>query len=190
MIESCRCDPSHGGISKTVWDAEKTGALSHLWQCGFFFSSQAAHAVEVIEMKKKPNLNRAGTMDIDSWRSRQVSKRLHARLSEQSRAFEEKHGGDTDEELREYVRRKAVSLRRMPHPLELPGGAYLAQRLGDWDALARSLHLPPVSQAYGDRLYRSFRQREAEAFAEERRARKRELAQKQAQNAAKMLLNE
>ncbi len=132
-------------------------------------------------MKKKPNLNRAGTMDIDSWRSRQISKRLHARLSEQSRAFEEKHGGDTDEELREYVRRKAVSLRRMPHPLELSGGVYLAQRLGDWDALARSLCLPPVSKAYGERLYRRVRQREAEAFAEERRARKLEQAQSAAE---------
>ena len=128
--------------------------------------------------EKLSNMNQAGNMDVDAWRSRQISKRLKARLAAQTRDFIERHGSDTDEQLREYVRRKAALLRRMPHPLELPGGVYLSSRLGDWARLAKELGLAPVSQARGRKAYKLLREREAELFAQERKALKNEKRQR------------
>lgn len=122
--------------------------------------------------EKLSNMNQAGNMDVDAWRSRQISKRLKARLAAQTRDFIERHGSDTDEQLREYVRRKAALLRRMPHPLELPGGVYLSSRLGDWNRLAREFGFMPPSRERGRRAYKRLREREAELFAEERRQKK------------------
>jgi len=125
-----------------------------------------------MEKSKKPNLNHARTMDIDAWRERQVTKRLKTRLTAQTQEFMDRHGGDTDEQLREYVRRRAVALRRMPHPLEIRGGIYLSKRLGDWARLAKALGLAPVSQARGRKAYKLLREREAALFAQERKAEK------------------
>ena len=127
---------------------------------------------------KRPNLNHARNMDIDAWRSRQISKRVKARLTAQTQEFVARHGGDTDEQLREYVRRRAAILRRMPHPLELPGGAYLSKRLGDWGRLALDLGLTPVSRERGQKAYKNIREREAELFTQERRALKNEKRQR------------
>ena len=123
---------------------------------------------------KKPNMNRAGNMDIDAWRDRQINKRVRERLSAQTQEFIRQHGGESDEQLREYVRRSALRLRRMPHPMELPGGSYLNTRLGDWNRLAREFGVPPVGQDRGSKVYKLLREQEAEIFAEERRARKEE----------------
>ena len=122
--------------------------------------------------KKKQNLNRARNMDIDVWRDRQVRKRLQARLDGENRVFQREHAEDSDEVLIEYVRKKAAVLRRMPHPLEIPGGLYLHKRLGDWDVLARSLGLAPVVAGRGSKLYHRLLEAEEEQFSRERRARK------------------
>ncbi len=124
--------------------------------------------------EKRPNLNWAGNMDIDAWRERQIAKRLKEHLAESSRLFELEHADDTDDELRELVRRKAAAKGRMPHPLEIPGGVYLKRRLGDWNRLAIMLGYPPLSNQQSERAYRRLHDREAELFAEERRARKQE----------------
>ena len=131
-----------------------------------------------MEKSKKPNLNHARTMDIDAWRERQVTKRLKTRLTAQTLEFMDRHGGDTDEQLREYVRRRAEALRRMPHPLEIRGGIYLSKRLGDWARLAKALGLAPVSQARGRKAYKLLREREAELFTQERKALKNEKRQR------------
>lgn len=128
-------------------------------------------------------MNYAGNMDVDAWRSRQISKRLKARISAQTQEFIQQHGDDTDEQLRAYVRRKATILRRMPHPLELPGGAYLNSRLGDWNKLALEFGVRPVSIALGRRVYRRLREQEAELFTQERRARKEEKRQRAGEQA-------
>ncbi|MBP5166484.1 MAG: hypothetical protein ILP09_04420 [Oscillospiraceae bacterium] len=120
--------------------------------------------------KKKPNLNRARNMDIDAWRERQVSKRLKERLAMQTRDFGERHGADTDEQLKELVRRKAAALRRMPHPLELTGGIYLRRRLGDWNRLAKELGVAPASSGSGKQAYQRLREKEALLFKQERKA--------------------
>ena len=125
-----------------------------------------------MEKSKKPNLNHARTMDIDAWRDRQVTKRVKARLAAQTQEFMDRHGGDTDEQLREYVRRRAEALRRMPHPLEIRGGIYLSKRLGDWARVAKELGFNPVSHEQGRRAYKLLREREAELFAQERKAEK------------------
>ena len=123
-------------------------------------------------MGKAPNMNWARNMDIDAWRERQISKRLKALLDERDRAFEEAHAEDTDAELREYVRRQAAALRRMPHPLELEGSGYLRERLGEWKTLALELGYRPASPVHGRRAYLRLRAKAEELFAEERRARK------------------
>ena len=127
---------------------------------------------------KRPNLNHARTMDIDAWRSRQITKRLKARLTAQTQEFMDRHGGDTDDQLREYVRRRAEVLRRMPHPLEIRGGIYLSKRLGDWARVAKELGFNPVSHEQGRRAYKLLREREAELFAQERKALKNEKRQR------------
>jgi hypothetical protein len=124
--------------------------------------------------KKKQNLNHARNMDVDAWRRREIQKRLKARLSEQTQAFISEHGSDTDEELLAYVKKAVAKKGRMPHPLEVPGGLYLVRRLGDWTELALSLGALPATAGHGRRAYLRLREREAELFAEERRAKKRE----------------
>ncbi len=52
-------------------------------------------------------MNWARNMDIDAWREREISKRVKLRIDEDNQEFAWKHGGDTDEALRGYVRRKA-----------------------------------------------------------------------------------
>ena len=121
-------------------------------------------------MSKKQNMNRAGNMDIDAWRDRQIHKRTEQLIEERDREFRKAHASDTDAELREYVRRKARELHRMPHPLELPGGLFLRKRLGDWDALARSFGLEPTGKNQGRNAYLRLRRTGEALFTAERRA--------------------
>ena len=120
--------------------------------------------------KNKQNMNRAGNMDIDAWRNKQIAMRLKARLEESERRFALEHAGDTDEALRGYVRHRAAVLGRMPHPLELEGGAYLHERLGDWAKLSRQLGYRPPGPQQEKQIRQRLRKREEELFAEERLA--------------------
>ena len=122
--------------------------------------------------RKKQNLNFARNMDVDVWRENKVRARVQARLEESNEAFLQLHGDDTDEELMEFVRDQASALCRMPHPLELPGGIYLHKRLGDWDKLALTLGLEPVSAGRGKVLYHQLMEEEEELFNRERRAKR------------------
>ena len=121
---------------------------------------------------KKPNMNRARNMNVDAWREREIHKRLRARLMAQTQAFISEHGSDTDEELLAYVKKAVAKKGRMPHPLEVPGGLYLVRRLGDWTELALSLGALPATAGHGRRAYLRLREREAELFTLERRAKK------------------
>ena len=129
-------------------------------------------------------MNYAGNMNVDAWRNRQISKRLKARLDAQTQEFIRQHGDDTDEQLRELVRRKAILLHRMPHPLELPGGVFLSRRLGDWNRLAGEFGVIPASRERGRKVYKRLREQEAELFAQERKARKAERQRLRQQAAA------
>ncbi len=122
--------------------------------------------------RKKQNLNFARNMDVDVWRENKVRVRVQTRLEESNEAFLQKHGDDTDEELMEFVRDQASALGRMPHPLELPGGIYLHKRLGDWDKLALTMGLEPVSAGRGKVLYHQLMEEEEELFNRERRTKR------------------
>ncbi len=124
--------------------------------------------------KHRPNLNQARNMDVDAWRVRQVAARLKIYLAERELAFRREHLSESDGELREYVRRRAKALGRMPHPLELEGGRFLEERLGNWNSLALSLGYRPVRPDRGRQAYLSLREKAEELFREERQARKRE----------------
>jgi hypothetical protein len=126
--------------------------------------------------KHRPNLNQARNMDVDAWRVRQINRRTKQLIDEQNRAFMEAHTADTEEDLREYVRHQARIRWRMPHPLELQGGRYLRERLGDWDALALSLGFAPADQSRGRKAYLRLRERGEALFLRERKERKNEKA--------------
>ena len=119
---------------------------------------------------KRINWNQARNMDVDAWRDRQIHKRLAACLAQQEQDFILAHGGDTDAELIAYIRRMAGELRRMPHPLELPGGEYLKKRLGNWDQLAQSLGYGPANGQKGKLARQRLKQKVEEDFQQERRA--------------------
>ena len=126
--------------------------------------------------KHRPNLNQARNMDVDAWRERQIRKRTELLIKEESRAFMLIHAEDTDEDLREFVRHQAQIRYRMPHPMELLGGLYLQERLGDWDELAASLGLEPASQSQGRKAYLRLRERGEALFLQERKQQKTEKA--------------
>ena len=67
--------------------------------------------------KKKRNLNRAGNMDVDAWRRRQIAKRVKKRLEDETERYAQEYAQKNDNELATLVRRKAAALGRMPHPL-------------------------------------------------------------------------
>ena len=120
--------------------------------------------------RKSINWNQARNMDVDAWRERQIHMRLTAYLEQRERDFRRDHAGDTDDQLIACVQEKGRELGRMPHPLELPGGTYLQQRLGDWRMLARHLGYLPVSKARGEAARQRLKEQVAEQFAAERRA--------------------
>lgn len=126
--------------------------------------------------KHRPNLNQARNMDVDAWRERQIRKRTDRLIREESRAFMLVHADDTDEDLREFVRHQAQIRYRMPHPMELLGGLYLRERLGDWDELAASLGYDPASQSQGRKAYLRLRERGEALFTQERKQQKIEKA--------------
>ncbi len=131
--------------------------------------------------RKSINWNQARNMDVDAWRERQIHMRLTAYLEQRERDFIRDHAGDTDEELIGCVQQKGRELGRMPHPLELAGGQYLQERLGDWRMLARSLGYLPVGKARGEAARQRLKEQVAEQFARERRALKAERQQEKAE---------
>lgn len=137
--------------------------------------------------KRRPNLNQARNMDVDAWRERQIHMRLTAYLEQRERDFLRDHAGDTDVELIACVLQKARELGHMPHPLELAGGQYLQERLGDWRMLARRLGYLPVGKARSETVRQRLKEQIAEQFAAERRARKAEKQQKAEQRQQEQL---
>ncbi len=131
-------------------------------------------------MEKKPRMNYSGNMDVGAWRERQIAKHVLRLLEERDELFRRRHAGDTDAELLEYVVRKAHAMKRMPHPMELEGGQYLNERLGDWAALARSLGYAPPGRWRTKRASEEIRARAEEDFLRERKAIKQARAEKQA----------
>jgi len=131
-------------------------------------------------MEKKPQMNYAGNMDVNAWRERQIAKHVMRLLEERDELFRQRHAGDMDAELLEYVIRKASAMKRMPHPMELEGGQYLNERLGDWAALARSLGYAPPGRWRPKKVSKELRAQAEADFLRERKAIKQARAEKQA----------
>ena len=131
-------------------------------------------------MEKKPQMNYSGNMDVNAWRERQIAKHIRRLLEERDELFRQRHAGDTDAELLEYVIRQARALHRMPHPMELEGGQYIEERLGDWANLARSLDYAPPGKWRSKKASEQLRAQAEEAFLRERRAIKQARAEKRA----------
>ena len=131
-------------------------------------------------MEKKTRRNYSGNMDVNAWRERQIAKHIRRRLEERDELFRQNHGEATDRELLEYVIREARTLHRMPHPMELDGGQYLQERLGDWAALARSLGYAPPGKWRTKKASEQLRAQAEEDFIRERRAIKQARAEKRA----------
>ena len=130
--------------------------------------------------RKKRNLNQAGTMDVDAWRRRQITKRVEKRIEDETNEYEQRYGQAEDQELIDLVRCKADELGRMPHPLEIPGGVYIRKRLGSWKKLAAQIGRVPVGAGPGLKAYESIEKEESERFAAERRALKEEKLRRRA----------
>lgn len=122
--------------------------------------------------KRRINWNPAHNVDVDAWRERQIHKSTLRIIEERNAVFRKDHEQDSDEELREYVRSRALRLGYTPHPLELPGGLYIQERLGDWGALTTSLGLRPVGQDRWRKVYSRLRKQGEERFAQERKVKK------------------
>ena len=131
-------------------------------------------------MEKKARLNYSGNLDVNAWRERQLAKHIQRLLDERDELFRRRHAGDTDAELLEYVVRKARVMRRMPHPMELEGGQYLNERLGDWATLARSLGYAPPGRWRTKKASEEIRAQAEADFLRERKAIKQARAEKQA----------
>ena len=129
-------------------------------------------------MEKKLRRNYSGNMDVNAWRERQIAKHVRRLLEEREELFRRSHAGDTDAELLEYVVRKARALKRMPHPLELEGGEYLRERLGDWKDLARSLGYDPPGRRQTKKASEEIKAQAEKNFVLERKAIKRARAEK------------
>ncbi len=128
--------------------------------------------MEQEKRSKKKNMDRSGHVDIDAWRANQVRKRTLKYFQELSDRFAEEHGKDTDEQLIEYVRQYALSLRRMPKPLEVPGGLYIERRLNRWLEFADEFGVVGYDPDYKDiscAVYRNEYKRQEELFREERK---------------------
>ena len=49
--------------------------------------------------KQKRNLNRAGNMDVDAWRRRQIAKRVKKRLEDETERYAQEYAQKSDNEL-------------------------------------------------------------------------------------------
>lgn len=68
--------------------------------------------------------------------------RTKAALEKSEARFPEKHAGDTDGQLLEYLKSCADKIGRSPNRCEVVGGRYIAQRFGSWEAALERLGLP------------------------------------------------
>ena len=77
----------------------------------------------------------------DNLLHQQIVKRTRAALQAQDEAFAIEYETASDADLIDYVRR-CVDASYTPAPCEVVGGAYIAQRFGNWSAALKAAGLP------------------------------------------------
>ena len=110
----------------------------------------------------------------DNLLHQQIVKRTREALQAQDEAFAIEHETASDADLIDYVRR-CVDASYTSAPCEVVGGAYIAQRFGNWSAALKAAGLPsqykpPRENGY-HRFHEEYARQEAQLMQERREKR-------------------
>ena len=110
----------------------------------------------------------------DNLLHQQIVKRTREVLQAQDETFAIEYGTASDADLIDYVQR-CVDVSYTPAPCEVVGGAYIAQRFGNWSAALKAAGLPsqykpPRENSY-PRFHEEYARQEAQLMQERREKR-------------------
>jgi hypothetical protein len=114
-------------------------------------------------------------------------------LEAQEMQFRQDHALDTDAQLLDLVRDWVSVHGYTPWPLEIPGGSYMAERFGSWEALMDLAGLEPPPHPNRQQSFQRFREEtdRQKAIYRRKKAEKKQLTQKRlTQQAAKRKAHE
>ena len=110
----------------------------------------------------------------DNLLHQQIVKRTIEALQAQDEAFAIEYGTASDADLIDYVRH-CVDTSYTPAPCEVVGGAYIAQRFGNWSAALKAVGLPSQYRPPRENNYPRFKQeykRQEAQLMQERKAKR------------------
>ena len=101
-------------------------------------------------------------------------------LEAQEMQFRQDHAQDTDAQLLELIRDWVSDHGYTPWPLEIPGGSYMAERFGSWEALIDQARLKPPAHPNRTQSFQRFREEtdRHKAIYRRKKAEKKQLSQK------------
>ena len=101
-------------------------------------------------------------------------------LQAQELQFRQDHARDTDAQLLGLVRDWVSVHGYTPWPLEIPGGSYMAERFGSWEALIDQARLKPPAHPNRTQSFQRFREEteRQKAIYRRKKAEKKQLSQK------------
>ena len=101
-------------------------------------------------------------------------------LEAQEMQFRQDHALDTDAQLLELIRDWVSDHGYTPWPLEIPGGSYMAERFGSWEALIDQARLKPPAHPNRTQSFQRFREEteRQKAIYRRKKAEKKQLSQK------------
>ena len=114
-------------------------------------------------------------------------------LEAQEMQFRQDHALDTDAQLLGLVRDWVSVHGYTPWPLEIPGGSYMAERFGSWEALIDQAGLKPPAHPNRTQSFQRFHEEtdRQKAIYRRKKAEKKQLTQKRlTQQAAKRKAHE
>ena len=100
-------------------------------------------------------------------------------LEAQEMQFRQDHAQDTDAQLLELIRDWVSDHGYTPWPLEIPGGSYMAERFGSWEALIDQARLKPPAHPNRTQSFQRFREEteRQKAIYRRKKAEKKQLSQ-------------
>ena len=101
-------------------------------------------------------------------------------LEAQEMQFRQDHAQDTDAQLLELIRDWVSDHGYTPWPLEIPGGSYMAERFGSWEALIDQARLKPPAHPNRQQSFQRFQEEtdRQKAIYRRKKAEKKQLSQK------------
>ena len=131
----------------------------------------------------------------DNLLHQQIVKRTIEALQAQDEAFAIEYETASDADLIAYVR-QCVDVSYTPAPCEVVGGAYIAQRFGNWSAALKAVGLPsqykpPCENSY-PRFHEEYARQEAQLMQERREKRQAKadiIAQRKSRDKARAAAN-